>query len=150
MELILWRHAEAAEGSPDLSRALTAKGHRQAERMASFLVARIPHNTRVLASPAVRAQQTAAALTSHFDTLDALAPNATPQQILKAINWPNAGGAVLVVGHQPWLGEVAAHLLAGRNDYWSIKKGAAWWLSRRDREGDFQTVLRLAISPDML
>ena len=32
MELILWRHAEAEEGYPDLERALTEKGHEQAKK----------------------------------------------------------------------------------------------------------------------
>jgi phosphohistidine phosphatase, SixA len=42
MELILWRHAEAEDGSPDLERELTGKGHKQAEKMAAFLRPRLP------------------------------------------------------------------------------------------------------------
>ena len=34
MDLILWRHAEAEPGEPDLERALTPKGVKQARRMA--------------------------------------------------------------------------------------------------------------------
>ena len=34
MDLILWRHADAQDGSPDMERALTAKGLKQAELMA--------------------------------------------------------------------------------------------------------------------
>jgi phosphohistidine phosphatase len=150
MELILWRHAEAEEGTPDIARALTAKGRRQAEHMAHFISGRLPPNTRILVSPAVRAQQTAAALTSHFITAPNLSVNATPQAALATAGWPMAGGAVLLVGHQPWMGELAAQLMTGHADYWSIKKGAVWWFSRREREGDFQTVLRLAISPELL
>ena len=36
MDLILWRHAEAEPGEPDLGRRLTAKGHKQAERMGEW------------------------------------------------------------------------------------------------------------------
>ena len=36
MELILWRHAEAEDGYPDLERALTEKGHEQAKKMADL------------------------------------------------------------------------------------------------------------------
>ena len=61
-----------------------------------------------------------------------------------------AGGAVLLVGHQPWMGELACWLMTGQTDIWSIKKGAVWWFSRREREGDYQTVLRLVIAPDQL
>ena len=57
MDLILWRHAEAEEpdvGADDLSRALTPKGERQAERMAEWLNRRLAHSTRALVSPALR------------------------------------------------------------------------------------------------
>ena len=150
MELILWRHAEAAEGVPDLGRALTDKGRRQAEHMAGFLSGRLPQNTRVLVSPAVRAQQTAVALTPHFITAPNIGVHATPQTAIAAAGWPMAGGAVLLVGHQPWMGELASLLMTGNADFWSIKKGSVWWFSRREREGDFQTVLRLVIAPDQL
>lgn len=150
MELILWRHAEAEDGIPDHSRALTDKGRNQAERMAHFLSSRLPPNTRILVSPAVRAQQTASALTKKFSTESSIAPGATPQAALKASGWPLAGGSCLLVGHQPWLGETASLLMTGTVDYWSIKKGAVWWFSRREREGDYQTILRLVIAPEHL
>lgn len=150
MELILWRHAEAADSVPDSARPLTEKGHRQAERMAHFLSARLPAHTRILVSPAVRAQQTAAALSNHFITAPNIDVHSTPQKAIATSGWPMAGGSVLLVGHQPWLGELAALLLTGHPDYWSIKKGAVWWFSRREREGDYQTILRLAITPEHL
>jgi phosphohistidine phosphatase len=40
--------------------------------------------------------------------------------------------------------------MAGKPEYWSIKKGAVWWFSRRERDGDSETTLRLVISPDLL
>jgi phosphohistidine phosphatase len=150
MELILWRHAEAAEGTPDDARPLTEKGRRQAERMAHFLSGRLPPNTRILVSPAVRAQQTAAALSTHFITAPNLGTHATPQTAIATAGWPMAGGAALLVGHQPWMGELACQLMLGSADIWSIKKGAVWWFSRREREGDYQTVLRLVLAPDQL
>lgn len=150
MELILWRHAEAEDGVPDNSRPLTEKGRRQAKGMAHFLSGRLPPNTRILVSPAVRAQETATALTSHFITAPNIGVNATPQTAIATAGWPKTEGSVLLVGHQPWMGELAALLMTGRADIWSIKKGAVWWFSSREREGDFQTVLRLAIAPDQL
>jgi len=150
MELILWRHADAAEGSPDNSRPLTDKGRRQAERMALFLTDRLPPNTRTLVSPALRAQQTAAALSTKFITAPNLGTHATPETAIATAGWPLAGGAALLVGHQPWMGELACQLMTGQPDIWSIKKGAVWWFSRREREGDYQTILRLVISPDQL
>ncbi|MBI5792167.1 MAG: histidine phosphatase family protein, partial [Rhodocyclales bacterium] len=53
-------------------------------------------------------------------------------------------------GHQPTLGRVAALLLGGAEDDWTVKKGAVWWFSNRTREGETQTVLRGVISPDLL
>ncbi len=150
MDLILWRHAEAADGIPDNARKLTAKGVKQAEKIAAFLHQHLPDDTRILASPATRAQQTVTALTNHFTLVPAIAPGASAQAVLQAARWPDAGGTVLIVGHQPALGEVAAQLL-GCIDYpLSIKKGALWWFSRREREGSAQVTLRLVITPDFL
>jgi phosphohistidine phosphatase len=149
VELILWRHAEAEDGVPDMARALTAKGAKQAGKMAEFLRARLPQDARILVSPAKRAQQTAQALTKHFTTEPAIAPGASPQAILEAAGWPQGEGCVLVVGHQPALGEVAAQLVTGKTEYWSIKKGAVWWLNQSPRT-ESVTLLRLVIAPDQL
>ena len=152
MDLILWRHAEAVEreGLIDLDRALTPKGERQAQRMADWLNQRIAHSTRVLVSPALRCQQTAKALARKFKTVEAIAPGASPQALLDAARWPEASEPVLVVGHQPTLGETAALLLAGQPQPWPIKKGAVWWLRSRDREGSAQVVLHAVMGPDGL
>lgn len=146
MELILWRHAEAEDGVPDIGRALTPKGHKQAAKMAEFLLPRLPEGARIVVSPAKRTQQTASALGKSFHTVDAIAPGASPHDLIKAAGWPEGTGCVLLVGHQPSLGAVAAMLLAGQEQYWSVKKGAVWWLSRRER--DNETVLRLVIAPE--
>jgi len=148
MELILWRHAEAAEGTPDLLRELTAKGSKQAAKVAVFLHQHLPDHLRILVSPANRAQQTASALTHHFTLAPTLAPGASAEAVLHAARWPDDGGAVLVVGHQPTLGEVAAQLLCCADAALSIKKGAVWWFSQR--EGSAQVSLRLVITPDLL
>jgi phosphohistidine phosphatase len=153
MDLILWRHAEAAlprEGQDDLQRPLTAKGERQAQRMAEWLNQRLAHSTRILVSPAVRTQQTAKALGKAFKIVDALQPDADVDAILKAARWPGGAEPVLVVGHQPTLGLVAARLLTGHDDPWAVKKGAVWWLKSRDRESGTQIVLQGVQSPDLL
>ena len=153
MDLILWRHAEAVverEGLDDMDRALTSKGERQAQRMADWLNQRIAHSTKILVSPALRAQQTAKALGKNFKTLDVLRPDANGEALLKAARWPDASEPVLVVGHQPTLGLVAAWLLAEVPQPWAIKKGAVWWLRSRDKEGSAQVVLQAVQSPDYL
>lgn len=152
MDLILWRHAEAVEreGLPDLERMLTSKGERQAQRMADWLNHRIAHSTRVLASPALRCQQTAKALGRKFRTLPEIAPDASPEGVLAAARWPEASEPVLVIGHQPTLGQVAALLLSGQAQPWAVRKGAVWWLRSRDREGSAQVVLHAVMGPDGL
>lgn len=150
MDLILWRHAEAADGTPDHARKLTAKGVKQAEKIAAFLHQHLSDDTRILVSPSTRTRQTVAALTDHFTLAPAIAPGASAQAVLQAAYWPDAGGTVLIVGHQPALGEVAAQLLDCSDYPLNIKKGALWWFSRREREGSAQITLRLVITPDFL
>jgi phosphohistidine phosphatase len=150
MDLILWRHADAEDGVPDNERKLTAKGLKQAARMAKWLTARIPATAIVLASPATRAQQTAAALTADFKTVVELGATASAEGVLRAAGWPAREGCIVVVGHQPTLGETAALLLTGAKAGWNVKKGAVLWFVRRDGEEVASTQLRAAISPDLL
>lgn len=148
MDLILWRHAEAEDGLNDHSRELTEKGRKQAAKMASFLRQHLPSDTRILVSPAIRTQQTATALTTDFTTVPAIAPGATVHAVLQAVRWPNAGGSVLLIGHQPTLGSVAAQLLGCEHESLRIKKSGLCWLSCR--EGSTEATLRLVITPDFL
>lgn len=153
MDLILWRHAEALEMrevEDDLDRALTSKGERQAQRMAGWLNRQLPASARILVSPARRAQQTAAALDRKFKTVPALAPLGDVDGLLHAVRWPDAGEAVLVVGHQPTLGLAAAYLLTGQALPWTVRKGAVWWLRARERDGAAQVLLHAMVAPEIL
>lgn len=151
MDLILWRHAEAVPDlEDDLARPLTRKGERQAQRMAAWLSRQLPDQLRVLASPAVRAQQTAAALERRVKTVDELAPGGSVEALLHAARWPDAREATIVVGHQPALGLAAAYLLSGQAQGWPVRKGGVWWLRAREREGTLQVVLHAAMAPDLV
>jgi phosphohistidine phosphatase len=147
MELILWRHADAEEGMPDEGRRLTPKGEKQAQRMAAWLIEKIPGKARILVSPARRAQQTAQALGRNFETSEEIGTAADPQSVLKVAGWPEAAGTVVVVGHQPTLGQAVALALTGKPEEWSVKKGAVWWLESRGRG---KVVVRATIAPDMV
>src|SRR5258708_15431736 len=129
MDLIRWRKAEANEGGADLERQVTATGRKQAERVAQWLLQRLPGKFVVVASPAARAQLTAEALGAKFRTAKSLAPGAQVKDILEAANWPDQKGAVVLVGHQPDLGHAAAYLVSGSQPEWSIMQGGLWWLS---------------------
>jgi phosphohistidine phosphatase len=154
LNLILWRHAQARDGVPDLERELTPKGVRQAQRMARWLLERLPEHYEVRASPAVRTRQTADALGVAYRTDARLGPGAGVADYLAAIDWPegpaSSQGTVVVVGHQPVLGGVASLLLSGREEDWSVAKGAIWWFGVRERDGDLDVVLRASIVPDLL
>lgn len=157
MELILWRHAEAEDptaGQADLKRSLTKRGKNQARRIADWLREHRPQDLRILVSPAERCQQTARALALPYAVEARLGTDAAAADILGAADWPNGtdkpDSAVLLVGHQPTLGRVAALLLSGEEADWNIKKGALWWFSCGQQAGETRTVLRAVIGPDLV
>lgn len=150
MNLILWRHAEAMDGQPDIKRMLSAKGLQQASDMAEWLRSRLPANTRVIASPAERAKQTASALTDSFEIEQSISPGASADALLAALGWPNPADNVVIVGHQPTLGEAAALLLCGRRLPWSIKTGAIWWFDIQAREKESRIALLAVMAPRLL
>lgn len=169
MDLILWRHAQAEDlpagpmhapdvpsasvgmsGDADLARRLTSRGERQAERMAAWLNQRLTASTKVLVSPAQRTQQTAQALGRPFKIVPTMAPGASVDDVLQAARWPASREPVVIVGHQPVLGMLAARLLTGQDLLWSVKKGGVWWLRGREREGALQITLQAVQSPEFL
>lgn len=153
MELILWRHAEAEEArhdQPDAKRRLTAHGEKQARLVAKWLRTHLPKKTRILVSPTIRCQQTAHALALPFEIEPKIGVGADVADLLAVAQWPDSPRAVLLIGHQPALGRLAALLLSGAEADWSVKKGAVWWFSRRSRENREQTVLRAVITPALL
>ncbi|WP_462387612.1 SixA phosphatase family protein [Acidovorax sp. Q11] len=153
MDLILWRHAEAEEapdGGDDLARALTSRGEKQAARMAAWLDRQLPEGLRVLASPARRTEQTANALGRKFKMRAELLPGGSVEDLLELAQWPRAKGAVLIVGHQPVLGQTIAQLLELQATECAVRKGAVWWLRQRQRLDQSQTVLLTVQSPEFL
>jgi phosphohistidine phosphatase len=132
--IIIWRHAEAhpalAQGeNQDLARTLTPKGKQQAKRMANWLAERLPKDVLVVSSPAMRAFQTAQALKCEVKVVEALKPSANLQEILLVLaSLEDSSKNLLLVGHQPWLWQLVAHLTGFTAQEISIKKGAAWWL----------------------
>jgi phosphohistidine phosphatase len=153
MDLILWRHAEAIDldlVGDDMLRTLSSKGDKQAARMAAWLDRQLPDGARIWASPAARTDQTAQALGRKFKTHAALAPLGSVDDLLGLVQWPHGKGCVLVVGHQPTLGQTISRLLGLNESECAIKKGAVWWLRYREREGVGQTVVVTVQSPELL
>lgn len=153
MDLIFWRHAEAedwTEGCDDMQRSLTSRGEKQAKRMAGWLDRQLPEGTRVVSSPARRCEQTVMALGRKYKLRDELAPDATSDGLLAAAGWPNGKSVMLVVGHQPALGQAIALLLGMQQDSCPVRKGAVWWIRTRERDGDVQTVVVTVQAPELL
>jgi phosphohistidine phosphatase len=112
MRLVLVRHAEAASGSPDELRALTPGGHEQARLLGERLRNAGIEPDAVLSSPLLRARETASDLGfGSPEPLDALAPGATEDDVRAVV--AGRGETVIVVGHQPDCGRIAAALSGG-------------------------------------
>ena len=159
IHLFLWRHAEAEDGIPDLARPLTAQGKRDAARVARALAKRMRDNTRLIISPAVRARETAELLIArrslHAEVDQRLAPGSSTNVVLAALEdavvaCNGDAPLIVMVGHQPWMGQVARRLLSDSEGDWSVKKAAAWWLVRRARDGNGEWTLRTVFDPDLL
>ncbi|MEO6750098.1 MAG: histidine phosphatase family protein [Casimicrobiaceae bacterium] len=148
MQLILWRHCDACPGDPDSARELTALGRQQAQRMAQWLSPRLPGDCRIVVSPALRTQQTAAALARAFETSPDMAPGASAHALLAVAGWPASTRPVMLVGHQPTLGALAALLLARAERGWHVRKGSVWWLANRD--GGTSAAVKAVMSPDLV
>lgn len=153
MNLILWRHAEAhelQEGGDDLNRTLTPRGEKQAKRMGQWLDRQLPDGTRILVSPARRTEQTALALGRKYKVRPELAPDGSVAQLLEVVQWPDDKATVLVIGHQPALGQTISQLLGLNASACAVKRGAVWWLRSRERESRLQTVVVTVQSPEVL
>jgi len=117
VRLFLVRHAHSDPGEPDELRPLSARGRDEARRLADVLAPATPK--LVLASPLLRARETAAAIAkasgADLRVDDRLAPGAVASDVLEAIE--GAGGTVVTVGHEPDCSEIAFALGAGAVDF---------------------------------
>ncbi|MET0961657.1 MAG: histidine phosphatase family protein [Noviherbaspirillum sp.] len=150
MELILWRHAEAAPGTPDEARALTETGRQHAQLMAQWLRLRLPTDLDILSSPAVRTRQTAATLMLPFSASDALSNHSSPEAMREAAGWPDNPRSVMLVGHQPLLGDLLALLLGAATPLDDMPKAGVWWLEARRDAGRLVIGVKAVIGPAAL
>jgi phosphohistidine phosphatase len=116
--------------------------------MAQWLNHHLPDSVRVLVSPALRARQTAAALKRKIRIVPTLGPDSTVDSLLLAARWPGSREPVLVVADQAVLGMTAAYLVAGVTTPWTVRKGAVWWLRRRERDESGEVIVQVVIAPD--
>jgi phosphohistidine phosphatase len=154
MDMLLWRHAEALDATPaqpdDLLRPLSPRGVKQSLRMAKWLDQHMPEGVRILCSPALRCESTVMALKRKYKVCPELAPDGDIQSLLALAHWPDAKTPVLLVGHQPILGQTIAHLLGWPTHNMSVRKGSVWWLRNRVRLDEQSTLIHCVQSPDLL
>jgi phosphohistidine phosphatase len=133
-----------------MARTLTPRGEKQAARMAGWLDRQLPQSTRILVSPARRTEQTAIALGRKYKIRPELVPDGSVAQLLELVQWPTGKGTILVVGHQPTLGQTIAQLMGFSATECAVKKGAVWWLRNRERDAHTQTVIVTVQAPEVL
>ena len=150
MQLILWRHAEAAPGMPDEARPLTDTGRLHARQMAQWLRPRLPSDLLILSSPAVRTQQTAEALGVPFTLCDALAKHSSADAMRDTAGWPDNPCNVMLVGHQPLLGDLLSLLLGAATTLDDMPKAGVWWLKAQRRAGRLVIGVEAVIGPASL
>ena len=150
MQLILWRHAEAAPGLPDEARPLTDTGRLHAQQMAQWLRLRLPADLLILSSPAVRTRQTAETLALPYSLSDALARHGSANAMRDAAGWPDNTRSVMLVGHQPLLGELLVLLLGASTPLDDMPKAGIWWLKAQRSAGRLVIGVEAVIGPASL
>ena len=150
MQLILWRHADAAPGTPDEARPLTDTGRVHAQQMAQWLRPRLPGDLLILSSPAVRTRQTAEALNLPYTLSDALASHSSAAAMRDAAGWPDNPRNVMLVGHQPLLGELLVLLLGASTPLDDMPKAGIWWLKAQRSAGQLVIGVEAVIGPASL
>jgi phosphohistidine phosphatase len=132
MNLYLMRHAHAVEPDewrgPDSERPLIEKGRRAAEAAATGLARRSPPVSRVITSPYTRAADTAEIVATRLGVIvtanEALALNFDLARLAVILDEATWASDLLLVGHQPNMGQVLAALLGRPDRPVELKKAA--------------------------
>jgi len=131
MNVYLYRHADAVKTIPDLSRALSSKGRDQVMRMARFLKGNPVFSAdEIWHSPYLRAKQTAELFAKQMELKcplveqEGIAPYDLTERMEGLLGEEQRN--LLIVGHQPYLEQLALHLLHGdtAGAMFAFKKGA--------------------------
>ncbi|MCB0342247.1 MAG: phosphohistidine phosphatase SixA [Pseudobdellovibrionaceae bacterium] len=137
MRLLIVRHAIAesrdsfmATGESDEARPLTKEGMEKMADHAAAMHALFPEADQFLVSPLRRAQQTAEILIKFYKNVPMepsplLKPTVDPVKTVSMLSEQENNRCLLLVGHQPHLGDLVGYLLTGQvRPMFDIKKGA--------------------------
>lgn len=165
MMLYLIRHAIAAPLDPrdpagdDSQRPLTAKGRSKMYRIAKGLKELGQSIDRILTSPYLRATQTARVLAKTFElgrenilVSEALAPAGELRELVREIDEKCQGlQNIALVGHEPYLSNLASLLLSGKPDLdIMFKKGGVCLLSMETLQAGRCATLEWLATPAQL
>jgi phosphohistidine phosphatase len=145
MQLVVIRHAIAVErgtpGIPDEQRPLTPEGVEKFKEVAKGIARLVDRPHALLTSPWLRAKQTAAIAAAAWGGIEpketaALAGGSFAEQAAE-LDRHAADAIVAVVGHEPYVSDLLAHLLGARHaDRLPFKKGGAALIDLPGRVAD--------------
>lgn len=118
MRLLLLRHGEAGYDAPsDELRPLTANGRLRLEAMLQSASGKLQTVGRIIHSPYLRTTQTAELVQSvcplSLEISDRLTPEASPAQLLDWLQAQDGEQDLLLVTHQPLIGNLVSLLCEG-------------------------------------
>lgn len=162
MDLVIIRHADAGERDPkkypdDRLRPLSLDGRTDMLRVARGMRRLGITFDRIVDSGLVRARQTAECVCDAYEidrasiaTVEALAPEADPEETVAALRKLKGAKSVAAVGHQPQLGRLAGYLVASNPDLPIELKKAGVCLVTVKRWAAGGGVLTALITPKLL
>ena len=163
MRLLIVRHADAGDrdefaktGKPDELRPLSEKGRKQMKNAAEGLRLLVPRPDLIVTSPYTRAAQTATIVADAYERVEqeqsaTLEPDAAPSDFEEWLNEQDTVDTVIVVGHEPHVGELTTWLMTGtRESHVEFKKGGACLLEFEDRVKKGAGVMRWLMGPKEL
>ena len=162
MKLYIVRHAIAVPrgtpGIPDEDRPLTEEGKAKMRRNALGLRTLDYLPELILSSPLTRARETAEILLEAFGRkigmkiVPALAPSGERPELYREIRQcEKKMESVMLVGHQPSLGEIACEIAFGSSEHFiDFKKGGACLMECETVRGAPRGILISLLTPSIL
>ena len=108
-----------------------------------------------MSSPAKRTEQTAQRLERKFKLREELGPQSTASEVLDLVKWGNGfslppKNPILLIGHQPWIGDIVMQLTQLPKSACAVKKSSVWWLRAREKNQQIQIHLLAVVNPDIV
>ncbi len=161
MLLVIVRHAIAVphgtKGATEEERPLTEEGIEKMNKAARGLKGLDIQPDIILTSPLVRARQTAEIVRKALggkvllETCDALSPAGNRGDVYQALQQRSNLASVVIVGHQPSLGEIAGEIAWGSKEHYvELKKGGACCLEIENLQPTPRGVLLWLATPALL